>query len=129
MAGQLSDRVAIVTGGSRGIGKAIAQRFASEGASVLVAARTEREGEHPLPGSIAETVAVIASAGGRAVAVRCDVPCLDDVQRLVEAAHSAIGPVDVLVNNAALSYFIPFAESPLRRWQKMLEVDLMGLSC
>ncbi len=126
MAGQLDGRVAIVTGASRGIGKAIAVLFAQEGAKVVIAARTERQGEHPLPGSIGETAAEIRAAGGQALAVRCDVSQPDDVQRLVDAAHEAFGPVDVLVNNAALNYYIPLAEFPLKRWQKMLEVDLTG---
>ncbi len=126
MAGQLQGRVAIVTGASRGIGKAIALLFAREGAQVVVAARTEKAAEHPLPGTIHDTAAEITAAGGRAQAVRCDVSQLEDVQRLVEATHDAFGPVDVLVNNAALNYYIPLAEFPLRRWQKMLEVDLTG---
>lgn len=124
--GQLDGRVAIVTGASRGIGRAIAVLFAKEGAKVVIAARTEQRGEHPLPGSIAETAAEIAQSGGQAVAVRCDVSQPEDVQRLVASAREAFGPVSVLVNNAALNYYIPLAEFPLKRWQKMLEVDLTG---
>ncbi len=93
---------------------------------MVVAARTEKAAEHPLPGTIHHTAAEITAAGGRALAVRCDVSRLDDVQRLLEATRDAFGPVDVLVNNAALNYYIPLAEFPLRRWQKMLEVDLTG---
>ncbi len=125
MTGQLEGRVAVVTGASRGIGKAIALLFAGEGAQVVVAARTQRAGEHPLPGTIAETAAEIAAAGN-ALAVRCDVSDPEDVQRLVETTHRAFGPIDVLVNNAALNYYIPLAEFPLKRWRKMLEVDLTG---
>jgi len=126
MAGQLEGRVAIVTGASRGIGKAIALLFAREGAAVVVAARTEKAEEHPLPGTIHETVAEIEADGGRALAVRCDVSDPEDIERLLEAAHKAFGPVDLLVNNAALNYYIPLAEFPLKRWRKMLEVDLTG---
>lgn len=126
MAGQLQGKTAIVTGSSRGIGKAIAALFGREGARVVVAARTERAADHPLPGTIHETAAEITAAGGQALAVRCDVSRPEDVQKLVEAAHEAFGPVDVLVNNAALSYYIPLAEFPPRRWQKMIEVDLTG---
>jgi len=126
MAGQLHGRVAIVTGASRGIGKEIALLFAREGASVVVAARTEQSGDHPLPGSTAETVNEITSAGGKAISVRCDVSRLADIERLVAATRDAFGPADVLVNNAALNYYIPLADFPLRRWQKMLEVDITG---
>ncbi len=122
--GQLDGRVAIVTGASRGIGKEIALLFAREGASVVVAARTEHEGEHQLPGGISETVAEARAAGGEATAVRADISQPADIERLVAAAHEAYGPVDVLVNNAALTYYIPIAELPLKRWQRMLDVDI-----
>jgi NAD(P)-dependent dehydrogenase (short-subunit alcohol dehydrogenase family) len=124
--GQLDGKVAIVTGASRGIGKEIAALFGREGAKVLVAARTEHEGEHQLPGGIAETAAAIRDAGGEATAVRCDVSHLEDIERLVETAHRAYGPVDVLVNNAALTYYVPIRDFPLKRFQKMLEVDITG---
>ena len=124
MPGQLEGKTAIVTGASRGIGKEIALLFADEGARVVVAARTEHKGEHELAGSIAETVADIKAAGGQAIAVPCDVSRLEDIERLAKTARKAFGPVDVLVNNAALTYFVPVQDFPLRRWQKMLEVDL-----
>jgi NAD(P)-dependent dehydrogenase (short-subunit alcohol dehydrogenase family) len=124
--GQLDGHVAIVTGASRGIGKEIASLFGREGAKVIVAARTEHEGEHQLPGGISETVDEIRSAGGEATAVRCDVSRLEDIERLVETARSTYGPVDVLVNNAALTYYVPIKDFPLKRFQKMLDVDITG---
>src|SRR6266446_7651536 len=104
--GKLQDKVAIVTGASRGIGKAIAELFAKEGAKVVCSARTMKEGEHPLEGSLETTVAGIKRAGGEATAVTCDVSSEEDCKKLVAETHRAYGPCDVLVNNAALTYFI-----------------------
>ena len=122
--GQLDGRTAIITGASRGIGKEIALLFGREGANVVAAARTEHEGDHQLPGGISETVEEIRGAGGEATPVRADISDPESIERLVAAARAAYGPVSVLVNNAALTYFLPIKEMPLRRWQRMLEVDL-----
>ena len=100
--GQLDGRVAVVTGGSRGIGKAIARRFAAEGAAVGLTSRSAEPGSHELGGSLAETVAEIDAAGGRACAVGADLsdPALDRAA-LVDRIEAELGPVDVVVNNAA----------------------------
>src|SRR5271155_5163169 len=99
--GKLTGKVAIVTGASRGIGQQIAELFASEGARVVCAARTMNEGEHRmLEGSLTRTVEQIRKAGGEATAVVADVSHEPDCIALVEAARSAYGPVDILVNNA-----------------------------
>jgi NAD(P)-dependent dehydrogenase (short-subunit alcohol dehydrogenase family) len=126
MPNKLEERTAIVTGASRGIGKEIALLFAAEGARVIVAARTEQEGDHQLAGSIAETVSEINAAGGEATAARCDLSKPDDIEALVKTAHDAYGPVDVLVNNAALTYYVPIKDFPIRRWERMIQVDLTG---
>jgi len=103
MAGRLDGKVAIVTGASRGLGREIALAFAAEGAAVAVAARTERVWDERLPGTIAETVAAITAAGGRAVAIRADLTDHDDIERLVAETRAAFGPVTLLVNNAAFT--------------------------
>jgi 7-alpha-hydroxysteroid dehydrogenase len=100
---RLDGRVAIVTGASRGIGEAVARLFAREGAAVAVVARTEQVFDERLPGTIHDTVAAIETDGGRAVAIRADLADEDDVDRVVHEARAALGPIDLLVNNAALT--------------------------
>ena len=120
--GKLDGKVAIVTGASRGIGKAIAGLFAQEGAKVACTARTLEEGEHKLEGSLRTTVEAIRAAGGTATAFPCDVSDFEACERLIGSVHDAFGPVDVLVNNAALTYFMPVAEFPLKKWLKSFAV-------
>jgi NAD(P)-dependent dehydrogenase (short-subunit alcohol dehydrogenase family) len=124
---KLEGKVAIVTGASRGIGKAIATLFAREGAKVVCTARTLEEGDHPsLEGSLRTTVHGIEQAGGKAMAVACDVSDFDACERTVAEARSAFGPIDVLVNNAALTYFIPVSDFPVAKWQKSFAVNFHG---
>jgi citronellol/citronellal dehydrogenase len=120
----LAGRVALVTGASRGIGTAIAFRFAQAGAAVAVTARTRAEGDHPLPGSLAETVSLIEGAGGRVLAVPADLSDRDDRERLVGEVRAGLGPIDVLVNNAAVTYFTPIAAFDARRFALMFEVQV-----
>ena len=103
MTGRLDGRTAIVTGASRGLGRAIALALAAEGAAVAVVARTEQVWNDKLPGTIGETVAEIEAAGGRAVAIRADLTDRDDIVGLVDEARAALGPITVLVNNAAFT--------------------------
>jgi NAD(P)-dependent dehydrogenase (short-subunit alcohol dehydrogenase family) len=103
MTPRLAGRAAIVTGGSRGLGRAIALALAAEGAAVAVAGRTEQVWDDRLPGTIGETVADIEAAGGRAVAVRADLTDRDDIARLVTEARDMLGPITILINNAAFT--------------------------
>lgn len=120
--GELDDRVALVTGASRGIGAAIARRLAAEGAAVAVTARTVDE--HPrLPGSLRETVATIEADGGRAVAIAADLADGDDRARIVGDVEAQLGPVDVLVNNAAAAFYLPIDAFPLKRRRILFELN------
>jgi NAD(P)-dependent dehydrogenase (short-subunit alcohol dehydrogenase family) len=124
--GKLEGKVAIVTGASRGIGKAIAERFAREGAAVACTARTLDEGDHPLEGSLRTTVRAIEAAGGRGLAIACDVSDFEACERVVAETRTAFGPIDVLVNNAALTYFLPVADFPVQKWLRSFAVNVHG---
>ncbi len=124
---RLTGKVAIVTGASRGIGQAIAELFAAEGAKVICAARTLNEGDHRmLEGSLARTVALIREQGGDAIPVTADVSIEADCISLVEQARAAYGPIDILVNNAALNYYLPTEDYPTNRWVRCFAVNVHG---
>jgi NAD(P)-dependent dehydrogenase (short-subunit alcohol dehydrogenase family) len=122
--GALDGKVAIVTGSSRGIGAEIARRFAAEGAAVVVAARTTDPAKSRLPGTIKETADAINALGGRALAVPVDLSSAPDRERLVATAEQELGPVDILVNNAAVTYFTPASEFDFRRYDLMFDVQV-----
>ena len=122
--GRLEGRVALVTGASRGIGLAIAELFAAEGARVACTARTLEEGDHKLfEGSLRRTVGGIRAAGGEAMAFPCDVSEFENCERLVAEVRTHFGPIDILVNNAALTYFIPIADYPVSKWHRSCAVN------
>jgi len=122
--GALAGKVAIVTGASRGIGEAIAARLAQEGARVVASARTAEEGESKLSGTLTQTIDRITRAGGEARFVKADLALREDRERLVETTVATYGPVDILVNNAAITYFIPVADFPEKRFKLMMEVQV-----
>ena len=124
--GKLNGKVAVITGASRGIGQAIAELFAAEGATVVCAARTLHEGDHQLEGSLSRTVDGINAAGGKAVAITADVSTEGECLRLIEEARAACGPIDILVNNAALNYYIPTKDYPTNRWVRAFAVNVHG---
>ena len=122
--GKLDGKVAIVTGASRGIGAEISRLFAQEGAQVVCVARTLKEGDHILEGSLEVTCAQIRESGGEATAIAANISLPEDCARLVEETKAAYGPADVLVNNAALTYFIPIKDFPLSRWLRTWSVNV-----
>ena len=121
--GKLDGLVAVVTGASRGIGSEIAQLFAAEGGKVICAARTLREGDHPLEGSLEKTIGNIRDAGGDATPVAVNISLPEDCERLLQETRDTYGPVDVLVNNAALTYYVPIKDFPLNRWMRSWAVN------
>ena len=123
---KLEGRAAIVTGASRGLGKAMAIELAREGASVAVAARTVEADKGPLPGTIHETVAEIEKLGGKAIAVRCDVSQEKDVVLMVDKVGREYGTVDILVNNAGVTTPESFLKLPTKKWDLVMNVNLRG---
>ena len=122
--GPLKGRVAVVTGASRGIGEAIAVRLAMEGARVVISARTAEAGESRLPGTLAATAGRLRRAGAEVLAVKADLALAADRERLIDEAAAAFGPVDILVNNAAITYFAPIAAFTEKRFKLMMEVQV-----
>lgn len=126
MDARLDGQVALVTGASRGIGAHVATHLASLGAAVVCAARTIAEGDNPhLEGSLASTIETIREAGGQATAVAVDLSDEASCRTLVETSNTAFDrPVDILVNNAAVGFFGPAVELPLKRWRISWEVTV-----
>ncbi|MBI5252322.1 MAG: SDR family NAD(P)-dependent oxidoreductase [Desulfomonile tiedjei] len=123
---RLEEKVAIVTGASRGIGKAIAVGLAREGASVVLAARSEIARADGLAGTIHETATAIEELGGKVLPVKCDVTDEASVTAMVKTAMATFHRIDILVNNAGVAFFYPIAETPLKRWETVLKVNLTG---
>ena len=122
--GKLAGQVAVITGASRGIGEAIALRYAMEGAKVIVSARTVDEGDHAFAGSINGVVARIRAAGGEAHAVRCDLAIEEHRINLVSETEKVFGSIDILVNNAAVTYFTPVEAFQQKHYDLMLNVQV-----
>lgn len=119
----LNGRVAVVTGASRGIGKALALRLAREGADVVIAAKSEHSTDK-LPGSIHETAEEIREHGGRALAVQCDVRSDAAVRQMMEKTIADLGRVDILINNAGALWWQKVVDTPPKRFDLMMNVNV-----
>lgn len=122
----LGGKTAIVTGASRGIGRAIALGLARAGVDVAIAARTEQERRN-VPGTIGHTADEVRALGVRALAIPCDVRDEAIVQAMVERVQNEWGRVDVLVNNAALGSYRHFTDLSLEEWDRVFAVNVRGL--
>ncbi|HLA18656.1 MAG TPA: SDR family NAD(P)-dependent oxidoreductase [Dehalococcoidia bacterium] len=130
----LAGQVAVVTGASRGIGRAIAVEFARAGADIVVAARSSEKAPSKLPGTIEETARQVEAAGrrpngrpsGRALAVPMDVTDEAQVQAMAQRTLDEFGRADILVNNAGITFPAPFSQTPLKRWDLVMNVNLRG---
>lgn len=120
MANKLKNKVALVTGASKGIGASIALHLAAEGASVVVNYVSSREGAE-------RVVAEIARNGGKAVAIQANVAHQDEIQRLLSETLKAFGKLDILVNNAGVYEFAPLEEITAEHFHKMFNLNVLGL--
>lgn len=120
MSERFANRIVLITGGSAGIGRAIARAFAREGAKVVVAGRSHDR--------LAETLALIRSDGGIATAIAADVSCSDDVSRLLAETATAYGAVDIAVNNAGtLLATGPVGDIEEKEWHSLMSINLTGV--
>ncbi len=121
----LRDKTLFITGASRGIGAAIALRAAADGANLVIAAKSARP--HPkLPGTIHSVAEAVGKAGGRALPVQMDVRDEDSVGAAVEQAVARFGGIDILVNNASAIWLAGTLDTPMKRFDLMMTVNLRG---
>jgi NAD(P)-dependent dehydrogenase (short-subunit alcohol dehydrogenase family) len=114
---KLANKVALVTGAAQGIGKAIAEAFASEGADVVI-------NDINSSGKTSELAEHVRSFGRRALEIQADVSCREQVEDMFARAWDEMGPIDILVNNAGIETIIPFLEMTDGQWQKVTETNL-----
>jgi citronellol/citronellal dehydrogenase len=121
----LAGKKIFITGGSRGIGLAIALRAAADGASIAIAAKTT-EANPKLPGTIFSAAKEIEAAGGVALPIQCDIRDEDAVQAAVDKAATQFGGLDILINNASAINLTPTEKTPAKRFDLMFDVNVRG---
>ncbi len=125
----LQGRVAVVTGASRGIGRALALTLAESGCAVTVAARSER-GSPERPGCVHDTAREIEARGGRALALRVDVCAAEQIEAMVERTVAHFGRLDYIVHNAGVLWWRPVAETPIRHFDLLTRINVRaGFLC
>ena len=116
---KLKNKVALITGSSRGIGRAIALEFAREGAKIIINyVKAEKEAK--------SAVQEVKKLGSDAIAIKCDVSDEKQVQQMIKDAVAKFGRIDILVNNAGIVYDIPFKEKTADQWRRVLDINLIG---
>ena len=121
----LAGKKIFITGGSRGIGLAIAIRAAKDGAMIAIAAKTS-EPNPKLPGTIHTAASEITAAGGRALAIQCDLRDENQISAAVDQAAKEFGGIDILINNASAINLTPTLQTPAKRFDLMFDVNVRG---
>lgn len=116
---KLKDKVALITGSSRGIGRSIAILFAKEGAKIIV---NYNNSEEEAMGVVKE----IKDLGSEVIAIKCDVSKEDEVKNMIKKSIDKFGRIDILVNNAGIFFDVPFEERTVNQWKRTLEVNIIG---
>jgi len=116
---RLKGQIAVITGGGRGIGRAICLALAREGADIVIAARTEKE--------IRETARMVEKAGGKALAVRTDIRKEEDVRKMISETVKAFGRIDILINNAGVAYGKYLVDTSTEEYETIMDTNVKGM--
>jgi citronellol/citronellal dehydrogenase len=119
------NKTILITGASRGIGKAIGLRLAKEGANIVIASKSVEENPR-LGGTIFSAAAEMEAAGGKALAVQCDIRFEDQIQSVVEKAEATFGGIDILINNASAINLMPTEQTEPKRFDLMYDINVRG---
>jgi citronellol/citronellal dehydrogenase len=121
----LKNKTAFITGASRGIGKAIALRIAKDGGNVVIAAKSVEENAK-LGGTIFSAAEEVEKAGGKALAIQCDIRFEDQIQKAVDSAVEKFGGIDILINNASAISLTPTEQTEPKRFDLMHDINVRG---